>query len=147
MFLIPSTFSHSTLYVLFRDRRASKSSRLHLQTKTKNSLYLFTNQLCTLLGIFALAKAAEVLGPAWLPPTGKKVSPMGNQTQVHHQDISELQKVVNRAGNIIRQMLDTHLSMAPLLPHTSNCLGCDITHKNKRQPLSQTHVQSFVLQT
>lgn len=55
---------------------------------------------------------------------GKKVSPLGNRAQVHHQDISELQKVMIRTGKIIRQMLNTHLSMASLLPHTSNCLRC-----------------------
>lgn len=57
---------------------------------------------------------------------GKKGSPLGNQThhQVHQQDISELQKFVIRAGKITGQVLNTHPSVAPLLPHTNNCLGC-----------------------
>lgn len=61
---------------------------------------------------------------------GKKVSPLGNQTQVPHQDISELQKVMVREGKLTRQMLNTHLSVAPLLPHTAgSCLGCALyTH-------------------
>lgn len=39
-------------------------------------------------------------------------------------DINEFQKVMIRAGKITRQMLDTCLSVASLLLHTSNHFVC-----------------------
>lgn len=66
-------------------------------------------------------------------------------------DINEFPKVVNRAEKITRQMFDMHLPVALLLLQTSShfvcaqSLGWIYTYKIKRQPLSQTYEQSFVL--
>jgi len=38
--------------------------------------------------------------------------------------INKFQRVMFRAGKITSQILDTYLSMAPLLPHTSNHFVC-----------------------